>query len=359
MREIIHSTMKQQNKRHWPKIILGILAILIIVFLLGPRPPKMDFTNLQVKNFSTDLQALEDSINRAEASLPMKPDNQARIVWVDTPYQKTPYSIVYINGNAASQEEGDPIHEGLAHRYGCNLYLSRLEGHGLKVEEPMLNIDPVAWMQSALDAISVGKSLGEKVILVTCSTGSMLGLYLESKYPGLVAAHIMMSPNIDLANWKSFMLTLPWGLQMARMTLGGKYYGWDAPNVAGRYWYTKYRIEGIVTLKALINKTMNKETFGSIKDPVFMAYYFLDEDHQDKIVSVKRMLEMYDQLGTPAEMKRKVAVGNAGTHIIGSDIFNDNLNSVWEPMTAFCEEVLKLPANDSVDYITYLDLRLN
>src|SRR6187549_25531 len=118
-----------KKRRKWLLIITSIIGVLVIIFLLGPKADRPDFSSLVIRNYSTDLHALEDSLAKSEAVMPLKPDNEARIVWA-TPYQKTPYCIVYLHGNGASQEEGDPIHEALAARYGCNLYLARLEEHG-------------------------------------------------------------------------------------------------------------------------------------------------------------------------------------------------------------------------------------
>jgi pimeloyl-ACP methyl ester carboxylesterase len=345
-----------KRKKTWLKIILGLIALLLLTYGLGPRPKRIDLSKVHPVYYSSDLHALEDSLNAAEMSLPLKKDNQARILWV-SPYEKTPYSMVYLHGNGASQEEGDPIHEALAHRYGCNLFLSRLEGHGLVTDEPLLDLDAVQWLQSAMDAIEVGKAIGDQVILVSCSTGSTLGLYLEAKYPGLVAAHIMFSPNIDIHDPKSFLLDMPWGLPLARKIVGGDFYSWEAPPAAQQYWYTSYRVEGLITLKSLIDKTMTRSTFHAIQDPVFMAYYYLDEDHQDDVVSVKRMREMFNQLDTPASEKRNVPLTTAETHIIGSDMFNNDLNSLWQPLTSFCEQVLKLTPVDSTDYFPFMDLR--
>jgi len=346
----------KRKKRTFIKILLILLGVLLVTYLSGPKSKKVDFSKLRVTHYISDLHVLEDSINAAESAMPLKKDNQARIVWA-TPYAKTPYSMVYLHGNGASQEEGDPIHEGLAHRYGCNLFLSRLKDCGLITDEPLEDVDAAEWMQSAMDAIAVGSSLGDQVILVSCSTGSTLGLFLEAKYPGLVVAHIMLSPNIDLYDPKSILLTQPWGLQFAQNILGGNYYSWEAPPVAHQYWYTTYRIEGLITLKSVITQTMEGSTFNAIKDPVFMAYYYLDKEHQDDVVSVKRMRQMYNQLGTPDALKKSVALPNAGTHIIASDMFNDHLNTLWEPLTSYCENVLKLPVADSSDYITFMDLR--
>lgn len=338
-------------------LVVGSIALIfIMVFLLGPRAPKPDYSSLVVSQFSSDLKTLEDSINRAEASLNVKRDNEARIVWA-RPYEQTEYSIVYLHGNGASQEEGDPIHEAIAHRYGCNLFLARLADHGLIDKDPMIDIDGVEWMQSALNALMVGHKLGKKVIVVSTSTGSTLSLYLGAHYPDLVDAHIMMSPNVDLYDSRSFILTYPYGLQIARKLAGSKFYGWKGPGPAQDYWYTSYRIEGLCTLKSIINCTMTDETFAQVEDPLLLLYYYRDEEHQDQVVSVARMREMFQQLGTSDDMKTEVAIPDANTHIIGSDIFNSNLGSVWSPIIKFCEEVLNLnPVNDT-DWKPFLDQR--
>ena len=350
--------MRITKKRRWPWVVLAPLGVLVLIYVLGPKPAKPDFSNLTIPICTGELKILEDSIAAKESSLQLKEDNEARIVWA-TPYQKTPYSMVYLHGNGASQEEGDPIHEALAQRYGCNLYLARLEDHGLTVDNPLLNIDPLQWMQSALDAIAIGKAIGEKVILVSCSTGSTFALYLAAKYPDLVEAQIMLSPNIDYFDPRSFMMSGHWGLQMTRLILGSDFYSWKAPGHAQQYWYTRYRIEGIITLKAIIDETMTKENFRMINDPIYISYYYKDEDHQDNVVSVKRMKEMFEQVGTPPALKKEVAHTDAGTHIIGSDLFNQNLASVWSPLVRYCEDVLHLTPVQDVDWKPFIDTRQN
>lgn len=342
------------TRRRWPRIIAVVLLLLAVGYVLGPKPAKPDFSKLILPKYSSDLRVLEDSIINSESTYPLKPDNEARIVW-DSLYQKTPYVFVYLHGNAASQEEGDPIHEALAHRYGCNLFLSRLARHGLQTDEPMLRLTALEWMQSALDAIAVGRQLGDKIILVSTSTGSTLGLYLMSKYPELIEGHIMLSPNIDLFDPRSSILVQPFGLYIARAITGSKYYGWKAPGAARAYWYTQYRIEGLTQLKTLVNASMKESTFQHVVDPVLMLYYYLDEEHQDHLVSVTRMKEMYAQLGTPVDSKREFALPATDTHIIGSDLFSKDLDAVWQHTTRFCEEVLHLRPQNNDGWITFLD----
>jgi pimeloyl-ACP methyl ester carboxylesterase len=348
------SGQKVSKKKKWPLITVIIIAVLGMIYFLGPKPSRPDFSDLHLPKYNSDLHALEDSLHRAESSLSVKFDNEARIVW-ETPYAKTPYSIVYLHGNGASQEEGDPIHEAVAHRYGCNLFLSRLADHGLKEDDPLIHIDPEDWMQSALDAIAMGKAIGDKVILMSCSTGSTLALYLTSKYPDLVEGQVMLSPNVDMFDPRSSILAAPWGLQIARQISGSKYYGWKASSLAQQYWYTHYRIEGLVALKSMINATMTESTFSKINDPILILYYYQDDQHQDSVVSVKRMQEMFSELGTTSQHKKEVALSDAGTHIIGSSLFNQHLESVWAPVVTFMEgEMFLVPVNDT-DWKPFLD----
>jgi len=167
----------------------------------------------------------------------------------------------------------------------------------------------------------------------------------------------MLSPNVDYYDPRSFMMAGPWGLQITRWILGSDFYGWKAPGPAQQYWYTRYRIEGLITLKAMIDATMTTETFKKINDPLYQAYYYKDDEHQDKVVSVKRMREMYAQVSTPAEMKKEVSLPDAGTHIIGSSLFNQNLGSVWTPLVSYCEDILHLDPVNDVDWKSFLDTR--
>ncbi len=348
---------KQEVRKSVRWRIAGIaLGALVIIGMAGPQPAGPEPASLRATPVQADLARLEDSIRRAERALPLKPDNEARIVW-HTPHVKTPYAMVYLHGNGASQEEGDPIHEALAARYGCNLFLPRLAGHGLEGNDPMMDLTADAWVQSALDAIMVGKAIGEKVILVSCSTGSTLALYLAARFPDLVDGHILLSPNIDMRDSRAFLLSGPWGLQFARAVRLGKYYEWEAPPAAHPYWYTRYRLEGLTVLKTMIDAMMVDETFADVDDPVLLTYYFRDDAHQDDIVSVPRMREMYAALGTPDPLKREVALPEANTHIIASDMFNADLGPLWTALVQFCEEVLRLTPVSDTDFRPYLDQR--
>ncbi len=328
----------------WLKRLSILLVLLLIVYFMGPKPAALNI-NTNLPTASNDLVALEKQINESEKANPeIKPDNEARIVWANPEQKaKTPYSVVYIHGWSASHGEGDPIHREFANRYGCNLYLPRLSGHGIKGMDALSNISVEAMLETAKEAVAVGKSLGEKVILMSCSTGSTLAMYIASGNPDIHAL-INYSPNIDLYDPNSFLLVKPWGLQIAQMVTGSDEHSFSGGPGVDQYWTTRYKFKAIVALKSLIDATMTKSVFQNIKQPFYMGYYYKDDQNQDEVVSVPRMREMYEQLGTPDNLKRDEPLPNTKAHGLCAKYWSKDLESVRQTTYEFAEEVLKMEA---------------
>jgi hypothetical protein len=101
-------------------------------------------------------------------------------------------------------------------------------------------------------------------------------------------------------------------------------------------------MEAVVALKSLIDATMTAEVFSKITQPLFMGYWYKNEQIQDHVVSVSRMLEMYDQLGTPETKKRKIAFDEATNHVLASPLWNENFEKVKKETFNFAEEILGL-----------------
>lgn len=327
------------------KIFLRIVAVLLGISLLtyfaGPQP-KDPALNAQVPVLSEDLRSLETSIRDREAVNPaVKPGCEAAIVWLDSLNPaKTPYSVVYVHGFSASHVEGSDLAKEFARRYGCNLYLARLQAHGLDRPEPMLEMTADSLYQSAVDALAVGKKIGEKVILISTSTGGTLSLEMAANLPGSVDGLILYSPNIQIFGSTAAMLARPWGLQMARAVTGGNYRGWDGSEYEQKYWTTRYRLEAVVELQNLVENSMKPETFAKVTQPVMLGYYYQDEIHQDSTVSVAAMLNMYEQLGTPETQKRKVAFAGARAHVIANPVISKAFDNVKMESFRFAEEIL-------------------
>lgn len=321
---------------------LGItLLVLIAIYFAGPKPSHPKLTK-DLPAVPMEAVALEKYISDTEIKHKVKPDNEARIMWLnDSLKQVTDYAVVYLHGFSASQEEGDPVHYDFAQKFGCNLFLSRLSDHGVDTTEPLLNFTADKLWNSAKQAYAITKQLGKKVIVMATSTGGTLALKLAAEYPE-IAGLILLSPNIAINDPNAWLLNNHWGLQIAKLVKGKYNTAKDTTALYAQYWNNKYRIEATVQLEELLETTMKESTFKKIKQPTLMLYYFKDEDNQDNVVKVAAMKRMFNQLGTAANKKSEVAIPNAGDHVIGSYIKSKDIQKVQEECEKFAIEILKL-----------------
>lgn len=326
------------------KLWLIIPLLLFIGYLMGPKPPTPVYKK-DMPPVPEQPDQLDEFIRTKEAGHKVKEDNEARIVWYnDTAHAKTEYAIVYLHGFSASQEEGDPVHRNIAKKFGCNLLLTRLADHGLDTVDAMRKLTADKYWESAKEALAIGRQLGNKVILMGTSTGATNALQLAAAYPNDVQALVLMSPNIAINEANAWILNNPWGLQLATMIQGTRTVrSSDEREIYKKYWYSEYRLEAVVALQEMLESSMKKETFNKITQPTLMLYYYKDEVHQDSVVKVQPMKEMFAQLATPAAQKRSVAMPNTGNHVIGSPIKSKDVEGVENEVAKFLEEILALP----------------
>jgi esterase/lipase len=316
----------------WLLIIIGVLAIL---YFIGPNPETPEYRS-ELPRVPANSTELVNYIKAKESMRKIKEDNQARIIWADDSIKsKTKYSIVYLHGFSASQGEGMPVHTNIARKFGCNLYLSRLAEHGIDTTDQMVKLTPEKYWESAQEAFMIGKQLGEEVILMGTSTGGTLSLMLASRYPGIKAL-VLMSPNIEINDPNAWLLNNPWGLQIARTVLGSdEVIPKDDRPIYRQYWNSPYRIEAVVALQEMLETSMNEETFQKVKQPSLVMYYYKDEVHQDSVVRVDAIKDMFSKLGTPDNQKKAVAMPNAGDHVMGSFIKSKDLEGVEKEIENF------------------------
>ncbi|OSZ81522.1 alpha/beta hydrolase [Chitinophagaceae bacterium IBVUCB2] len=318
-----------------------ILLVLIAVYFVGPKPSHPKLTK-DLPKVPAEASLLEKYISENEAKQKLKPDNEARIIWFnDSLKQVTDYSIVYLHGFSASQEEGDPVHYEFAQKFGCNLFLSRLSDHGIDTTEPLLDFTADKVWNSAKEAYAIAKQLGKKVIVMATSTGGTLALKLAAEYPE-IAGLVLLSPNIAINDPNAWLLNNHWGLQIAKMVKGKYNTAKDTTTKYAQYWNNKYRIEATVQLEELLETTMKESTFKKITQPTLLLYYYKDEDNQDNVVKVSAMKRMFNQLGTASNLKREAAIPNAGDHVIGSYVKSKDIQKVQEECEKFAVEVLKM-----------------
>jgi esterase/lipase len=324
---------------------LGIVVLLVVtVYIMGPKPPLVEL-NKDLPSVSASIGNIENYVKKNDLGLRLKPDNESRIIWAsDSVKERTDYSLLYLHGFSASWYEGYPANIEFAKHFGCNAYFPRLASHGIETDDELIDMTPARLWESAKEALMVARSLGKKVIIMSTSTGGTLALTLASTFPEYVDGLILYSPNIRINNNAAFILSEPWGLQIGRKVIGGTHriVNTDFNSKVCQYWNCKYRVEATVYLQQLVEKTMNKKTFKNVNEPVFLGYYYKDETHQDDIVKVSAELKMFDQLGTPADAKVKMAFPDAGDHVIANEIKSGAYKQVVAETIKFGEEVLKM-----------------
>jgi esterase/lipase len=323
------------------KWIAFIILLVIIAYFLGPKPSFPKYAK-DLPTVPSEPVLLEKYISDHEALHKLKPGNEARIIWLnDSLKEKTEYAVVYLHGFSASCEEGDPVHYTFAKNFGCNLFLSRLEDHGIDTTEPLLTLTADRLWNSAKEAYAIARQLGKKIIVMGTSTGGTLALKLAAEYPE-IAGLILLSPNIAINDANAWLLNNHWGLQIANMIKGKYNRAKDTTALYAQYWNSKYRIEAAVQLEELLETSMKESVFEKVKQPTLLLYYYKDEDHQDRVVKVSAMQRMFRQLGTPGNLKRQTAIPNAGDHVIGSYIKSKDVAAVQNECEKFGLEIMKL-----------------
>ncbi len=331
------------------KIFLGLFAtamILAVIYMLGPKVETQQLT-IAYPQVPTDSEGLEEYLAKREDSVKgMKPGNEAYIIWADSiTKQKTPYSIVYLHGFGASPMEGDPVHRFLAAHFGANLFVTRLPEHGISRKNGMEYLTAQDLANAAGEAYQIGKILGEKVIVVGTSMGGSLGLLLASQQPDLHAL-VLYSPAIRDEKRLLEGFFKPWVFWVMKKTLlEDGVMNQQREGEKGAYWSEEYHANGYESLAVLLYSEMNEETFAKVKQPVFMGYYYKNDQEKDMVVSVSKMQEMFGQLGTAPALKKELAFPKTGDHVIASSITSQDWQTVLFQTIDFLEKVTQVPAN--------------
>lgn len=296
------------------KIAVGFMIAMIgfvTLFLAGPRTQ----IDMHLKTIS-----LPEDIDRYLAQSEAKfhdivPGAEKVVVWANAKKTKTPLSIVYLHGFSATRQETAPLCDELAARLGANLYYTRLTGHGrtgASLAEGTIN----DWLYDTVEALEIGKRLGDRLIVIGTSTGGTLATWLAEQpdtYEAL--AYVMISPNFGLRDPKSEILTWPWARQFVSL-LAGPEYSWTPVNAQqGRYWTHRYPSTALVTMMGLV-KYVRESDLASIKKPVLVFY-----SPNDRVVNAEEVKRRYAQFGSG--LKELIPIAQSKypeNHVLAGDI---------------------------------------
>ncbi|MCP4131055.1 MAG: alpha/beta hydrolase [bacterium] len=271
------------------KVIFGIILVLGIAYFLGPQRTVDD--TIKPVNLPEDL---ESYLKKSESRYPdIRPETEKIIVWANPKKKnKTPYSIVYFHGYCASRQELVPVTDLVAEDIGANVYYHRLKGH-MRKPDALAEASVNDWLNEAVEALEIGKRIGEKVIVMGVSTGATLAVWLAAwDNSKNISACVLISPNFWPNSSTVHISLWPWGEQIARLVLG-EYRSWEPRSEKERkFWNTTQPVKVLVTMIALVD-LVDKIDLSKFSTPALVIY-----SPKDQVVSVEAIREKYPQIAS-------------------------------------------------------------
>lgn len=294
-----------KKRRLWWLLVPGIIAALVIAFFLGPRPDSSP--DIRPVDISADATTyLADS----EANYPdIVPGTEKTILWAGTPGDQTEVAVIFLHGFSGSRQAMVPASDQLAQQLKANLFYTRYSGHG-RGADPLGDATLQDWINDTVEAIAVGRSIGEFVVVVAVSTAAPLVAWLDTN--GVTSdAVIMVSPNFGPADEAAELLLLPWGSLIARLVIG-EYNEFDAVSALhARYSTPRFPSSALVTMMAAVDLG-RKTDLESISTPLLCLY-----SSRDEVVSLDRMREAFDRIGSPVKEFREIRAATG--HVLAGD----------------------------------------
>ena len=261
---------------------LVVIAVAIVALVVLYRwPPTLTLEREATIPADTSLEALEGIIAEQEKTVgALREGLTKQIVWADpSRRQKTPVSVIYVHGFSASAEEIRPVPDEVAKALGANLFYTRLAGHGRSGDAMA---EPLAgdWIEDMAEAMAIGRSLGDRVVVIATSTGGTLAA-IAATDPVLsegLAGVVLVSPNFGVKSAAAKILDLPlarhWGPLVA-----GETRSFEPLNDAqARYWTTSYPTVALFPMAALVRHARGLD-YTAVTIPALVIY-----SPQDQVV---------------------------------------------------------------------------
>lgn len=293
---------------------LAVAAVPTVVFFAGPRADKsVKVTDVTIPD------DLDSYLQQKEAALgDVFEGFEKQILWANEDKRRTEQSIVFIHGFSASRFELSPLVEDLGDSLGANVYFTRLAGHG-QPGHAMASASVNDWIYDGLEAIEIGRRIGDNVIIISNSTGSTIAAWICA-HPDLaanVAANVMLSPNFGPKDDNARVLLWPWGKQIAQL-IEGKERSWEPANEKhGKYWTTSYPTSALVNMMGLVD-LLQETNLQTTTVPTQIIY-----SDKDTVVDPDQIKAGFERLGSP--YKRLIAFNDSedpSNHILAGDVMS-------------------------------------
>jgi alpha-beta hydrolase superfamily lysophospholipase len=271
-----------------------------------------------------DASALPDDLDAYLAAeearfTDITPGSAKRIVWAGEAGAKTPVALVYLHGFSATAEEIRPVPDLVAQAVGANLFYTRLAGHG---RSGAAMAEPTAgdWVEDLAEAMAIGRKLGERVVLISTSTGTPLAS-IAATDPALsegLAGVVMISPNLGVRATAGMILDMPLARYWGPLVAGAAREFTPKNDQHAAHWTTRYPTLALFPMQALVREGRNLD-FAAVKVPLLVIYA-----QKDQVIDVTRIPAMVEAWGGTAKVET-VVMGPADdpfSHVIAGDIMS-------------------------------------
>lgn len=284
--------------------VLGRLLVLLgliggAAWAFGPYEDTTLTAGFEPRKFGEGVQVYFESIESQYSDI--VPGTEKRVIWAGQQETRTPISILYVHGFAASSEEIRPVPDQLAEALGANLVYTRLQGHG-RGGDAMAEATVQGWMMDMAESLAAARAAGDRVVVLSTSTGGTLvvAAMTDPVMRDKVAGLIFVSPNFGINHPLAFVGTFPFARQIIAMIEGERRsYEPSSPEQA-KYWTTDYPTSSLAVLSALI-KAVNQIDMSTIPVP---ALFWLSPD--DRIVRADLSEAVAARWGGPVTVVRVV-----------------------------------------------------
>lgn len=297
-------------------VVFFIVAVLVLVVLFGPRPRvSLVWAEQALPSVYTQLPEWLLASEQALSGVTEGAEKYIEFANSDSP-SRTPLVVLYLHGFSATRQEISPVPERVASALGANYYGARLSGHGLD-SDALGNARAEQWITDAIEAWQVACALGEKVVIISCSTGGTLATWLAQQ-PAVqdkLAGLIFFAPNYQLKQWAGRLFTWPWARYWVPLVVK-KEHSWEpAGELNGKYWTYRYSTRVIHELQALI-ETVRKSPVERIQAPSLFIY-----SDDDQVVDPRAIEDVVSRWGSEVNQTIKVpGVPGESNHVITGDI---------------------------------------
>lgn len=292
-------------------LIVPVITGVIILFLVGPRAT----IDLSLKPIELP-EDLDHYLAESEAHFSdIIPETEKTIIWANAAKTKTPLAVIYLHGYSATRQEAAPLCDQIAAHLGANLYYARLTGHG-RSGQALAEATVNDWLNDTIEAVEIGKRLGDKVIVIGSSTGGTLATWhaLQANNDE-VLAYVLMSPNFGTKDLSGEILTWPWAEYFVPLVVGSEY-EWKPLNPKHAYYWTeKYPAKALIPMMALV-KFVRESKLESIEKPLLVIY-----SPSDQVINPRAVELAYARFGsTVKKIVARLESENPEYHVLAGDI---------------------------------------